>query len=112
MGNDRIRYLVFSKGRWRWQPTNAMREHGFKTIKLSKGGPAFDRNGYPAASIVDKNRAVALNADWDAARLGLPVQKAAGASAKYPPGKCGGRISARYGPPPGGAGYRRQALDR
>ena len=60
MGNDRIRYLVFSKGRWRWQPTNAMREHGFKTIKLSKGGPSFDANGYPAASIPDKNRAVGL----------------------------------------------------
>jgi hypothetical protein len=46
MGNDRIRYLVFSKRRWRWQPTNAMREHCFKTIKLSKGGPDYDANGY------------------------------------------------------------------
>ena len=89
MGNDRIRYLVFSKGRWRWQPTNAMREHGFKTIKLSKGGPSFDANGYPAASIPDKNRAVGLNAEWDAARLGLPVEKPAGASTKYPTGSVG-----------------------
>jgi hypothetical protein len=89
MGNDRIRYLVFSKGRWRWQPTNAMREHGFKTIKLSKGGPSFDANGYPAASIADKNRAVGLNADWDAARLGLPVQRPADALTKYPSGSVG-----------------------
>jgi hypothetical protein len=89
MGNDRIRYLVFSKGRWRWQPTAAIREHGFKTIKLSKGGPAFDANGYPAASIADKSRAVALNAEWDAARLGLPVEKHAGASVKYPTGSVG-----------------------
>jgi hypothetical protein len=89
MGNDRIRYLVFSKGRWRWQPTAAMREHGFKTIKLSKGGPSFGANGYPVASIVDKNRAVSLNAEWDAARLGLPVEKPAGASTKYPTGSVG-----------------------
>jgi hypothetical protein len=25
IGNDRIMYLVFSKGRWRWRPRNAMR---------------------------------------------------------------------------------------
>lgn len=89
MGNDRIRYLVFSKGRWRWQPTNGMRKHGFKTIKLSKGGPSFDANGYPAASAADKNRAVVLNAEWDTARLGLPAQKPVDASEKYPIGSVG-----------------------
>ena len=42
MGHDKIRYLVHSKGRWRWQPTKAMRTFGFTTVKLGAGGPAID----------------------------------------------------------------------
>jgi hypothetical protein len=39
MGHDKIRYLVYSKGRWRWQPTRAMRKHGFQNVKLRKRRP-------------------------------------------------------------------------
>jgi hypothetical protein len=89
MGSDKIRYLVFSKGRWRWQPTKAMRDHGFRTIKLSRGGPELDANDNPRASDQDKTKAVAMNGEWDSARLGLPSQTPAGASARYPTGSVG-----------------------
>jgi hypothetical protein len=89
MGSDKIRYLVFSKGRWRWQPTKAMREHGFQTIKLSRGGPDLDPVGHPRSTEQDKLKAVAMNGEWDCARLGLPAQKPVGASAKYPTGSVG-----------------------
>ena len=90
MGHDRIRYLVFSKGRWRWQPTMPMRAHGFKTIRLSRGGSEIDAHGYPAATAEDKLRAVAMNADWDAARYGLPSpQRPTERTSNYPPGSVG-----------------------
>jgi hypothetical protein len=89
MGHDKIRYLVFSKGRWRWQPTAAMRAHGFKAIKLSSGGPDIDSRGYPRASDQDKAKAVAMNGEWDCARFGLPSQPPAGASPRYPTGSVG-----------------------
>ena len=60
MGADKIRYFVYSKGRWKWQPTNAMRVHGFNTVKMGRGGPALDPRGYPAASTEDKFKAVRL----------------------------------------------------
>jgi hypothetical protein len=90
MGTDRIRYLVYSKGRWRWQPTKAMRAYGFRTINLSKGGPEIDASAYPAASTEDKMKAVNMNAAWDAARLGLPApQRAIEKLTVYPPGSVG-----------------------
>lgn len=89
MGSDKIRYLVFSKGRWRWQPTKAMRKHGFRAIILSRGGPESDSLGRPRASDIDKAKAVAMNGEWDSARYGLPSQTPAGASAKYAHGSVG-----------------------
>lgn len=89
MGTDRIRYFVYSKGRWKWQPTKPMRAHGFNTVKMGGGGPGLDTRGYPAATTDDKMKAVSLNAEWDAARLGLPAQRPAGAPAAYPPGSVG-----------------------
>jgi hypothetical protein len=89
MGSDKIRYLVFSKGRWRWQPTKPMRAHGFATVKLGRGGPDIDTLGRPRASEADKTKAIALNGEWDCARLGLPSQAPAGASPRYPTGSVG-----------------------
>jgi hypothetical protein len=90
MGHDRIRYFVYSKGRWRWQPTKAMRQHGFVTVKMGPGGPGLDSRGYPAASLGDKLKAVEMNQAWDAARLGLPApQKPDKVAPKYPTGSVG-----------------------
>jgi len=90
MGRDSIRYFVYSKGRWKWQPTKPMRAHGFVTVKMGRGGPGLDSKGYPVASTEDKMRAVELNAAWDAARLGLPApQKPAATAVKYPAGSVG-----------------------
>jgi hypothetical protein len=94
MGADSIRYMVYSKGRWRWQPTKTMRVHGFHNVKLSRGGPGVDVNGYPAASMADKMKAVEMNAAWDAARLGLPAPPGKPAEpvalwTQYPPGSVG-----------------------
>jgi hypothetical protein len=57
MGEDRIRYLLFVSGRWRWRPTKAMRERGFRLVTFGKGLAAQD-----------KARAIALNAEWDRVR--------------------------------------------
>lgn len=84
MGKDKIRYLIFLKGRWRWRPTKRMREAGFQMINLS-GGTMVD--GRPAPSMVDKARAVRLNEDWDRTRRGLP--SAAVEERRYPPGSVG-----------------------
>ncbi|MDB5618533.1 MAG: hypothetical protein JWQ24_2771 [Tardiphaga sp.] len=89
MGTDKIRYLVFSKGRWRWQPTKAMRKHGFGTVNLSQGGPEKDSAGRPRPTDADKAKALRLNSDWDSARLGLPPQKPADAPVRYAPGSVG-----------------------
>lgn len=89
MGTDKIRYLVYSKGRWRWQPTLAMRAKGFKTLNLGLGGPELDSRGRPAASHDDKMKAIAMNRDWDAVRLGLPVELPPKAPVRYPPGSVG-----------------------
>jgi hypothetical protein len=59
MGEDRIRYLLFVSGRWRWRPTKAMRERGFKLV-------TFDKE----LTVQAKARAVALNAEWDRVRTG------------------------------------------
>jgi hypothetical protein len=60
MGADRIRYLLFVCGRWRWRPTKDMRALGFRLV-------TFGRELTPA----DKARAIALNDDWDKVRRGV-----------------------------------------
>ncbi|RAI30369.1 hypothetical protein [Rhodoplanes serenus] len=60
MGRDKIRYLVYVNGRWRWRPTRKMRALGFR---LETFGPAL--------TVENKARAVALNEAWDRARRGL-----------------------------------------
>lgn len=65
MGQDRIRYLVFVQGRWRWRPTATMRRLGFRLINLSRGVLIGGRN-LPTAD--DKAEAIRLNADWDRTR--------------------------------------------
>lgn len=82
MGQDRIRYLVFVQGRWRWRPTKAMRGHGFKMVNLSRGVVIAGRN-YPSAA--DRNTAMSLNEDWDRSRL----EPAADSTPKFPRGSIG-----------------------
>jgi hypothetical protein len=71
MGQDRIRHFLFLEGRWRWRPTKTMRGAGFKMTPMGRGGPEKDADGNPAASIQDKQRAIELNTEWDAVRLGF-----------------------------------------
>lgn len=59
MGSDKIRYLVFVSGRWRWRPTAAMRAHGFRLVNFGA-----------ALTADDKARAIRLNEDWDRVRTG------------------------------------------
>ena len=77
MGKDKIRYLLFVSGRWRWQPTRAMRARGFKLTTFGK-----------ELSAADRARAIALNAEWDQVRTGAqaaPVE----AQPFYPSGTVG-----------------------
>jgi len=77
MGKDKIRYLLFVSGRWRWQPTRAMRARGFKLTTFGK-----------ELTAADKARAIALNAEWDHVRTGAqaaPVE----AQPFYPSGTVG-----------------------
>jgi hypothetical protein len=102
MGHDKIRYLVYSKGRWRWQPTRAMRKHGFQNVKLRKGGPELDSNGYPAANRDYKLKAVEMNVAWDAVMLGSPApapHKPVTPLTVYPKGQRGGWLQTRHGTP-------------
>jgi hypothetical protein len=69
VGNDSIRYLVYVNGRWRWRPTKTMRGHGFRMVNL---GPGSYVNGVRSPSADDQAKAIALNAEWDLARRGLP----------------------------------------
>src|SRR5437899_12352681 len=57
MGRDKIRYPVFTYGRWRWCPTKKMRAKGFHLVNLG-----------PALTADDKARAVRLNDEWDLVR--------------------------------------------
>ena len=84
MGKDQIRYLVFSYGRWRWQPTKAMREAGFRLINLGSG---IDINGKRAPSASDKARAIEQNEAWDRWRRSLPAGQAV--AHRYPHGSVG-----------------------
>ena len=70
MGSDKIRYLIFINGRWRWRPTRAMRRAGFRLINLSVG---LRVDGRPVPSAADVAQAAALNADWDRHRRGDPA---------------------------------------
>ena len=85
MGHDKIRYFRFINGRWRWRPEAYMRRCGFSLINMGSGGPGLDENGNPAASLEDKQRAMQLNAEWDAARKGGPPV----VISKYPPRSVG-----------------------
>lgn len=60
MGTDKIRYLVFVSGRWRWRPTATMRAHGFRLVTF---GRTLDAE--------DKAKAIRLNEDWDRIRTGI-----------------------------------------
>lgn len=71
MGQDKIRYFLYLEGRWRWRPTKPMRESGFRMVPMGRGGPGLDADGNPAPSIQDKQRAIELNAEWDAVRTGV-----------------------------------------
>jgi hypothetical protein len=77
--SDKIRYLRFLNGRWRWRPESYMRAHGFK---LTTFGP--DKTAEVIA------RAAALNEQWDHVRRGLagaPAQVTT--KVKYPIGTIG-----------------------
>jgi hypothetical protein len=77
MGADKIRYLLFVSGRWRWRPTKNMRAHRFKLITFGK-----------ELTVADRARAIELNAEWDRVRIGLQAA-AASVEAPYPPGSVG-----------------------
>jgi hypothetical protein len=86
MGQDKIRYFRFHKGRWLWRPEAYMRAYGFQRVNMGHGGPGLDLNGHPEASLQDKQRAMQLNAEWDLARK---TGQAPSAPSKYPPGSVG-----------------------
>jgi hypothetical protein len=62
MGEDKLRYLLFVCGRWRWRPTRTMRVHGFKLVTFGR-----------ELTAADKVRVIALNDEWDRVRRGLQV---------------------------------------
>lgn len=84
MGKDKIRYVAYSYGRWRWRPTKAMRASGFEDIVL---GPGTIVHGKPALTTEESAKALRLNASWDRVRRGLP--EAAVAERAFPPGSIG-----------------------
>ena len=84
MGKDKIRYLIFLNGRWRWRPSKVMRSAGFQLTNLSPGTVV---EGLPVASQEDKERALRLNAAWDRVRRGL--DEPAVIAKAYPPGSVG-----------------------
>ena len=84
MGKDKIRYLVFINGRWRWLPTKTMREAGFRLVNLSAG---LLLDGERVPSVDDKRQALRLNEDWDRHRRGLPA--VAVEAHEYPQGSVG-----------------------
>jgi hypothetical protein len=83
MGKDKIRYLCFVNGRWRWRPTPKMQAAGFRDIHLGRGHIV---DGEPVPLPEDIAKALALNRDWDRHRKGLPPLEAQSA---YPPGSIG-----------------------
>jgi hypothetical protein len=83
VGRDKIRYLLFKKGRWRWRPTRTMREAGFTPVRLGPG-LVIDGQRFPGPD--DVARATQLNQDWDRYRQGLPRLAPPG---RYPTGSIG-----------------------
>ncbi|MGY3540848.1 hypothetical protein ACVIIY_005068 [Bradyrhizobium sp. USDA 4515] len=89
VGKDKIRYLIFLNGRWRWRPTRIMRELGFGLVTLGPGGPGLDAKGKPKASIGDQQRAIELNRAWDKVRSGHASAPARTTLKQYPEGSVG-----------------------
>jgi hypothetical protein len=74
MGQDKIRYLVFVSGRWRWRPTKRMRAAGFALVNFGR-----------ALTPADQARAITLNCEWDKVRRGI----CAAPEKVYPTGSVG-----------------------
>jgi hypothetical protein len=89
MGSDQIRYFLFINGRWRWRPTKAMRDLGFRLVTLGRGGLDLDADGNPKPSIEDQRRAIELNAEWDRVRTGQAEPPSTAKQKKYPIGSVG-----------------------
>jgi hypothetical protein len=89
VGRDRIRYLIYINGRWRWRPTAAMRKAGFRLLTLGRGGPLRDADGTPLPSAEDQARAVALNLEWDRFRRGSAPAPGHTDQRRYPAGTVG-----------------------
>src|SRR5690242_5883523 len=68
LGADKIRYLLFINGRWRWRPTKVMRARGFQLRNLGQG---FVVDGERVPSADDIATAIKLNQEWDRVRRGL-----------------------------------------
>jgi len=83
VGKDKIRYLLFKRGYWRWRPRRAPPESGFRDVTLS---PGLVVDGEHVPSPDDVRRAVLLNQDWDRHRKGLPPLQSSG---RYPAGSVG-----------------------
>ena len=86
MGEDKIRYLVFVNGRFRWRPTKTMRQAGFQMVSLSRGH-LIEGKHYPAAE--DRTRALNLNEEWDRYRRGIPPPPPGAGVHRYPHGSVG-----------------------
>lgn len=74
MGADKIRYLVWVCGRWRWRPTKTMRAAGFELVNFGR-----------ELTSADRARAIALNDQWDRVRRG----EVEAPEKAYPPGSIG-----------------------
>jgi hypothetical protein len=89
MGSDQIRYMLFINGRWRWRPTKAMRDLGFRLVTMGRGGPALAADGDPLPSIEDQTCAINLNKQWDAVRFGQAEPPATAKGEQYAKGSVG-----------------------
>jgi len=75
VGKDKIRYLLFKRGFWRWRPRRAPAKSGFRDVTL---GPGLVVDGKHVPSPDDIRRAALLNQDWDRYRKGLPPLQSSG----------------------------------
>jgi hypothetical protein len=82
VAKDKIRHFLFLNGRWRWRPTKKMRELGFRLVSMGRG---YLVEGERLASVEDRQRAIALNDEWDLVRTG----RAGAPRPQYPPGSIG-----------------------
>jgi hypothetical protein len=74
MGDDRIRYMVKMRGRWRYRPSDTMRALGFQFLTFG-----------PELTPADRQRCLDLNEEWDRLRRGLPTRS----TDRYPPRSVG-----------------------